>query len=149
MSPMTHQHINLKINLLILTKLKKHKNTSDLNRTHKKPRLFLYKKTHKKNSESLPHLHKNPKIPTTSLSSSMPPSSMMSRRSHLKTLHFEFSLLAQSFIANNPNPSPSNPNHFFCNIDFKESQQSFALFGVNALPHICLIAQHQSSNQSE
>ncbi|XP_030973163.1 probable dolichyl-diphosphooligosaccharide--protein glycosyltransferase subunit 3B [Quercus lobata] len=67
----------------------------------------------------------------------------------LKTLHSEFSLLAQSFVTNNPNPSPSSPNLFFCDIEFKESQQSFALFGVNALPHIRLVAPHQSPKQSE
>ncbi|KAL0012413.1 hypothetical protein SO802_007521 [Lithocarpus litseifolius] len=67
----------------------------------------------------------------------------------LKTLHSEFSLLAQSFVTNNPDPSPSNPNLFFCDIEFKESQQSFGLFGVNALPHIRLVAPHQSPKQSE
>ncbi|KAK9994618.1 hypothetical protein SO802_024321 [Lithocarpus litseifolius] len=61
----------------------------------------------------------------------------------------EFSLLAQSFIANNPNPSPSTPNLFFYYIEFRKYQQSFALFGVNALPHILLVASHQSPKQSE
>uniref|UniRef100_A0A2N9ITD0 Dolichyl-diphosphooligosaccharide--protein glycosyltransferase subunit 3B n=1 Tax=Fagus sylvatica TaxID=28930 RepID=A0A2N9ITD0_FAGSY len=66
----------------------------------------------------------------------------------LKTLHSEFSLLANSFITNNNNNNP-NPKLFFCDIEFKESQSSFALFGVNALPHIRLVAPHQSPKESD
>lgn len=67
----------------------------------------------------------------------------------LKTLHSEFSLLAKSFVTNNQDPdSPSNSKLFFCDIEFKESQPSFSLFGVNALPHIRLIAPHQSPKES-
>ncbi|KAK6917342.1 Oligosaccharyl transferase complex, subunit OST3/OST6 [Dillenia turbinata] len=57
---------------------------------------------------------------------------------HLKDLKSEFSLVASSFIKNNEN-SPSSSKLFFFDIEFKESQSSFALFGVNALPHIRLV----------
>jgi oligosaccharyltransferase complex subunit gamma len=63
----------------------------------------------------------------------------------LKTLHTEFSLHANSFITNN-NP---NPKLFFCDIEFKGSQSSVALFNVNALPHIRLVAPHQSPKESD
>ncbi|KAL7244124.1 hypothetical protein ACSBR1_016373 [Camellia fascicularis] len=56
---------------------------------------------------------------------------------HLKSLRSEFSLVSSSFISNN-NPS-SQSKLFFCDIEFKESQSSFAQFGVNSLPHIRLI----------
>ncbi|KAF5474743.1 hypothetical protein F2P56_006614 [Juglans regia] len=68
---------------------------------------------------------------------------------HLKTLHSEFALLANSFITNNQDPeSPSHAKLFFCDLEFKESQSSFGLFGVNALPHIRLIAPHQNPKES-
>ncbi|CAK9146816.1 unnamed protein product [Ilex paraguariensis] len=57
---------------------------------------------------------------------------------HLPSLKSEFSLVASSFITNNKD----NPDHkklFFCDVEFKESQNTFAQFGVNALPHIRLI----------
>ncbi|KAK6932355.1 Oligosaccharyl transferase complex, subunit OST3/OST6 [Dillenia turbinata] len=57
---------------------------------------------------------------------------------HLKDLKSEFSLVASSYIKNNEN-SPSSTKLFFFDIEFKESQSSFALFGVNALPHIRLV----------
>ncbi|KAI8525163.1 hypothetical protein RHMOL_Rhmol13G0207600 [Rhododendron molle] len=57
----------------------------------------------------------------------------------LKPLKSEFSLLASSFIENNPNPNPNKPHLFFCDVEFRESQQSFALFAVNSLPHIRLV----------
>ncbi|XP_021637409.1 probable dolichyl-diphosphooligosaccharide--protein glycosyltransferase subunit 3B [Hevea brasiliensis] len=59
---------------------------------------------------------------------------------HLQELHGEFSLVASSFILNNPdNSSTSYGKLFFCDIEFKESQSSFSLFGVNSLPHIRLV----------
>ncbi|XP_026409441.1 probable dolichyl-diphosphooligosaccharide--protein glycosyltransferase subunit 3B [Papaver somniferum] len=54
---------------------------------------------------------------------------------HLKDLKFEFDLVSASFIKNNKD-TPSQSKLFFCDIEFKESQNSFGLFGVNALPHI-------------
>ncbi|PIA31946.1 hypothetical protein AQUCO_04700069v1 [Aquilegia coerulea] len=54
---------------------------------------------------------------------------------HLKELRFEFGLVASAFLSNNKDTS-SQSKLFFCEIEFKESQQSFHLFGVNALPHI-------------
>ncbi|KAJ6376989.1 hypothetical protein OIU76_026028 [Salix suchowensis] len=51
---------------------------------------------------------------------------------HLQDLHTEFSLLSSSFISNNDASSASSL--FFCDIEFKESQNSFSLFGVNSLP---------------
>lgn len=54
----------------------------------------------------------------------------------LPALKSEFSLLASSFYSNNPN----HQSHlFFFEIEFQQSQASFALFGVNSLPHIRLI----------
>ncbi|KAI9128311.1 hypothetical protein K1719_001304 [Acacia pycnantha] len=68
----------------------------------------------------------------------------------LKELRAEFSLVASSYIANNKDPSsPSHGKLFFCDVEFKESQSSFALFGVNALPHIRLIAPHQGPKESD
>ncbi|KAJ8761884.1 hypothetical protein K2173_005595 [Erythroxylum novogranatense] len=62
---------------------------------------------------------------------------------HLQDLRREFSIVATSFISNNPNnSSPSHAKLFFCDIEFKESQSSFALFGVNSLPHIRLVGPH-------
>ncbi|XP_059439145.1 probable dolichyl-diphosphooligosaccharide--protein glycosyltransferase subunit 3B [Corylus avellana] len=68
----------------------------------------------------------------------------------LKTLHAEFSLLAKSFITNNQDPdSSSHGKLFFCDLEFKESQSTFALFGVNSLPHISLIGPNQTPKQSD
>ncbi|MCD7451069.1 putative dolichyl-diphosphooligosaccharide--protein glycosyltransferase subunit 3B [Datura stramonium] len=53
----------------------------------------------------------------------------------LPTLKNEFSLLSSSFLTNNP----ENNKIFFFSIEFQESQASFALFGVNSLPHLRLI----------
>ncbi|CDO99714.1 unnamed protein product [Coffea canephora] len=55
----------------------------------------------------------------------------------LPSLKSEFSLVSKSFLANNPPASHSKL--FFFDIEFQESQSSFALFGVNSLPHIKLI----------
>jgi oligosaccharyltransferase complex subunit gamma len=57
----------------------------------------------------------------------------------LPELKTEFSLLAASFIANNKENTNSQSKLFFCDIEFKESQSSFALFGVNSLPHVRLV----------
>ncbi|OVA11133.1 Magnesium transporter protein 1 [Macleaya cordata] len=54
---------------------------------------------------------------------------------HLKDLKSEFNLVSSSFISNNKD-TPAQSKLFFCDIEFKESQNSFSLFGVNALPHI-------------
>ncbi|KAJ4703189.1 Magnesium transporter protein 1 [Melia azedarach] len=67
---------------------------------------------------------------------------------HLQDLHNEFSLLSSSFVANNKpsdNPSSARSKLFFCEIEFKESQSSFSLFGVNALPHIRLVGPDAKS----
>ncbi|WMV17981.1 hypothetical protein MTR67_011366 [Solanum verrucosum] len=53
----------------------------------------------------------------------------------LPTLKNEFSLLSSSFLANNPD----NNKIFYFTIEFGDSQASFALFGVNSLPHLRLI----------
>ncbi|XWS15606.1 hypothetical protein CRYUN_Cryun34aG0015400 [Craigia yunnanensis] len=54
----------------------------------------------------------------------------------LRELRQEFTLVASSFITNHNN---SNTELFFCDIEFRESQSSFQLFGVNSLPHIRLV----------
>ncbi|KAL5730902.1 putative dolichyl-diphosphooligosaccharide--protein glycosyltransferase subunit 3B [Ranunculus cassubicifolius] len=59
----------------------------------------------------------------------------------LKTLRSEFDLVASAFINNNKD-TPEASKVFFCDIEFKESQQSFAIFGVNALPHIRYVGPH-------
>ncbi|VFQ88964.1 unnamed protein product [Cuscuta campestris] len=56
----------------------------------------------------------------------------------LPALKKEFSLLSSSFIANNPD-SNVNGKLFFFVIEFQESQQSFAQFGVNSLPQIRIV----------
>ncbi|PON31995.1 Oligosaccharyl transferase complex, subunit OST3/OST [Parasponia andersonii] len=69
---------------------------------------------------------------------------------HLKDLHKEFAIVASSFITNNQDPSsPSHAKIFFCDIEFKEAQTSFSLFGVNALPHIRLIGPHHGLKDSD
>lgn len=57
----------------------------------------------------------------------------------LSQLKEEFSILALSFIVNNKENRNSRSKLFFGHVEFKESQSSFALFGVNALPHIRLV----------
>ncbi|XP_043690137.1 probable dolichyl-diphosphooligosaccharide--protein glycosyltransferase subunit 3B [Telopea speciosissima] len=54
---------------------------------------------------------------------------------HLQELRTEFGLVASAFIKNNED-TPAQFKLFFCDIEFKESQSSFALFGVNALPQV-------------
>ncbi|KAF3451678.1 hypothetical protein FNV43_RR07774 [Rhamnella rubrinervis] len=69
---------------------------------------------------------------------------------HLKDLREEFAVVASSFLTNNQDPSSSShAKLFFCDIEFKESQNSFSQFGVNALPHIRLIGPHQSIKESD
>ncbi|TKY51110.1 dolichyl-diphosphooligosaccharide--protein glycosyltransferase subunit 3B [Spatholobus suberectus] len=65
----------------------------------------------------------------------------------LTELRNEFSIVASSFLANNP--SSDNPKLFFCDIEFKESQLSFSQFGVNALPHVRLIGPNVGLKDSE
>ncbi|KAL2495343.1 putative dolichyl-diphosphooligosaccharide--protein glycosyltransferase subunit 3B [Forsythia ovata] len=54
----------------------------------------------------------------------------------LPTLKSEFSLVSSSFYTNHPDEKSLL---FFFDIEFQESQSSFALFAVNSLPHIRLI----------
>ncbi|XP_047338744.1 probable dolichyl-diphosphooligosaccharide--protein glycosyltransferase subunit 3B [Impatiens glandulifera] len=58
---------------------------------------------------------------------------------HLKSLLKEFDLLSSSFIENNKDNPSSRSKLFFCTIEFKESQSTFAKFGVNSLPHIRIV----------
>ncbi|KAK9133518.1 hypothetical protein Scep_013046 [Stephania cephalantha] len=60
---------------------------------------------------------------------------------HLQSLRSQFSLLSKSFLSNNLR-TPSQSKLFFCDIEFKHSQSSFALFGVNSLPHVRLVSPH-------
>ncbi|EFJ30090.1 hypothetical protein SELMODRAFT_90202 [Selaginella moellendorffii] len=52
----------------------------------------------------------------------------------LDELRGEFSLLARSYIKNNAGGSGES-KIFFCALEFQRAQASFAMFGVNALPH--------------
>ncbi|KAK6149788.1 hypothetical protein DH2020_017313 [Rehmannia glutinosa] len=54
----------------------------------------------------------------------------------LPTLKSEFSLVSSSFHSNNPDKKSLL---FFFDVEFDESQATFALFGINSLPHIRLI----------
>ncbi|KAI3456422.1 hypothetical protein Pfo_013085 [Paulownia fortunei] len=54
----------------------------------------------------------------------------------LPTLKSEFALVSSSFQSNNPDKKSLL---FFFDIEFEESQASFALFGIKSLPHIRLI----------
>ena len=56
----------------------------------------------------------------------------------LPTLKSEYNILATSFYRNNEN----SQKLFFFDIEFKDSQRSFSLFGVNSLPHIRLVKPH-------
>ncbi|KAK4761154.1 hypothetical protein SAY87_006047 [Trapa incisa] len=57
----------------------------------------------------------------------------------LTTLKNEFALVSSSFIANNQHNPTVRSKLFFCDIEFKESQSTFGLFGVKSLPHIRLV----------
>ncbi|KAK8575389.1 hypothetical protein V6N12_063064 [Hibiscus sabdariffa] len=61
---------------------------------------------------------------------------------HLPELRREFALVASSFITNH---NHSNTKLFFADIEFRESQSSFQLFGVNSLPHIRLVGPNAKS----
>ncbi|MBA0731688.1 hypothetical protein Golax_000097 [Gossypium laxum] len=65
---------------------------------------------------------------------------------HLRELRQEFTLVASSFITNHNN---SNTKLFFADIEFRESQSSFHLFGVNSLPHIRLVGPTAKSLKDE
>ncbi|KAK5831465.1 hypothetical protein E1A91_A05G180400v1 [Gossypium mustelinum] len=54
----------------------------------------------------------------------------------LRELRREFEIVASSFITNH---NSSNTKLFFGDIEFRESQSSFQLFGVNSLPHVRLV----------
>ncbi|KAJ6397068.1 hypothetical protein OIU77_021998 [Salix suchowensis] len=64
---------------------------------------------------------------------------------HLQDLYTQYSLVSSSFIANNDVSAASSL--FFCDIEFKESQKSFSLFGVNSLPHIRLVGPNVKNLQ--
>ncbi|XVF27822.1 hypothetical protein REPUB_Repub14bG0142200 [Reevesia pubescens] len=64
----------------------------------------------------------------------------------LRELRQEFTIVASSFITNHNN---SNTKLFFCDIEFRESQSSFHLFGVNSLPHIRLVGPTVKSLKDE
>ncbi|XP_028767846.1 probable dolichyl-diphosphooligosaccharide--protein glycosyltransferase subunit 3B [Neltuma alba] len=68
----------------------------------------------------------------------------------LKDILREFELVASSYIANNQHPSsPSYAKLFFCKLEYTESKASFSLFGVDALPHLRIVAPyHQSLSES-
>ncbi|XP_021887404.1 probable dolichyl-diphosphooligosaccharide--protein glycosyltransferase subunit 3B [Carica papaya] len=69
---------------------------------------------------------------------------------HLQDLRREFGILASSFVVNNANGSSlSHGKLFFCDIEFKESQSSFALFGVNSLPHVRLVGPTAANLKDE
>ncbi|KAL3820675.1 hypothetical protein ACJIZ3_006580 [Penstemon smallii] len=67
----------------------------------------------------------------------------------LPTLKSEFSLVSSSFHSNNYNPNQQQSALFFFEIEFQESQSSFALFGVNSLPHIRLIPPSATDLKSD
>ncbi|XP_047323424.1 probable dolichyl-diphosphooligosaccharide--protein glycosyltransferase subunit 3B [Impatiens glandulifera] len=58
---------------------------------------------------------------------------------NLRRLRSEFSLLASSFIANNPNQFNSKSKLFFCDVEYTESPTTFDILGVISIPHIRLI----------
>ncbi|GLT83235.1 hypothetical protein SLE2022_015360 [Rubroshorea leprosula] len=63
----------------------------------------------------------------------------------LKELRKEFGLLASSFIENNNRSTKL----FFCDIEFRESQSSFHLFGVKSFPHIRLVGEAARSMKDD
>lgn len=65
---------------------------------------------------------------------------------HLPELRSEFGILSDSFSKHNP----INSRLFFAEIEFMESQASFAQFGVNSLPHVRLVGpNHRALKDSE
>lgn len=67
---------------------------------------------------------------------------------HLTDLRREFGILASTYIRNNQN-TPAASKVFFIDLEFKQSQKSFSLFGVNSLPHIRHIAGSSSFKDFE
>ncbi|XP_076914706.1 putative dolichyl-diphosphooligosaccharide--protein glycosyltransferase subunit 3B [Bidens hawaiensis] len=68
---------------------------------------------------------------------------------HLKSLKSEFFPLSKSFTTNNQHSQSTHSRLFFCDIEFGESQPSFAQFGVNALPHIRLLPPEANNLSSD
>ncbi|KAJ4816346.1 Oligosaccharyltransferase complex/magnesium transporter family protein [Rhynchospora pubera] len=65
---------------------------------------------------------------------------------HLRELRSEFGILSDSFSKHNPTSS----RIFFAEIEFMESQASFAQFGVNSLPHVRLVEpNHRALKDSD
>eukprot|EP00250_Pteridium_aquilinum_P006043 c16030_g1_i1 orf=58-1089(-) len=62
----------------------------------------------------------------------------------LADLRREFATVASTYIRNNEN-TPAASKVFFADLEFKQAQKSFALFGVNSLPHIRHIPAGSSS----
>ncbi|CAH2047936.1 unnamed protein product [Thlaspi arvense] len=65
----------------------------------------------------------------------------------LQELRREFGIVSVSFLANNNGSDATKL--FFCEIEFSKAQSSFQLFGVNALPHIRLVAPSISNLRDE
>ncbi|KAL6546726.1 hypothetical protein OROMI_022447 [Orobanche minor] len=63
----------------------------------------------------------------------------------LRTLKSEFSLVSSSYQSHNPDKK----SLFFFEIEFDESQASFALFGINTLPNIRIIPPSASDLKTE
>ncbi|CAA0826533.1 Probable dolichyl-diphosphooligosaccharide--protein glycosyltransferase subunit 3B [Striga hermonthica] len=64
----------------------------------------------------------------------------------LPTLKSEFALVSSTFLSNNP---AQKTLIFFFEIDFDESQSSFALFDVNSLPHVRLLPPSAANPKSD
>ncbi|GER27227.1 oligosaccharyltransferase complex, partial [Striga asiatica] len=64
----------------------------------------------------------------------------------LPTLKSEFALVSSAFLSNNP---AQKTLIFFFEIDFDESQASFALFDVNSLPHVRLLSPFAADPKSD
>ncbi|ERM97499.1 hypothetical protein AMTRI_Chr02g259860 [Amborella trichopoda] len=67
---------------------------------------------------------------------------------HLPDLKQEFKLVSAAF-ARHHKGKPSETKVFFCTIEFKESQSTFGLFGVNSLPHVRYIGPNENPKTSE
>ncbi|KAG1368263.1 putative dolichyl-diphosphooligosaccharide--protein glycosyltransferase subunit [Cocos nucifera] len=64
---------------------------------------------------------------------------------HLSHLRSEFALVSSSFAAHHASSPATSLRVFFCDIEFQESQSSFSLFGVTALPHLRYVGPHHRS----
>lgn len=60
----------------------------------------------------------------------------------LSSLKSEFSILARSFASNHRD---DDQRVFFCDLEFKESQSSFGLFGINSVPHVRVVLPQVTS----